>query len=39
MNDAKIVSPEKTGKGHFQMADDIKQQKTRALDDFHKETQ
>lgn len=29
MNSTKIVSPEKTGKGHFAMADEIKQPKSR----------
>lgn len=29
MNSTKIVSPEKTGKQHFAMADEIKQPKTR----------
>jgi hypothetical protein len=37
MNNPKIVSPEKTGKDHFALADEIKQPKTRQLDDFHKE--
>jgi hypothetical protein len=35
MNDTKIVAPEKTGKNHFALADEIKQPKTRALDDHH----
>lgn len=35
MNNVKIVSPEKTGKPHFALADEIKQPKSRALDDHH----
>jgi hypothetical protein len=35
MNNVKIVSPEKTGKDHFALADEIKQPKSRALDDHH----
>lgn len=35
MNNPKIVSPEKTGKNHFQYAEDIKQPKSRKLDDHH----
>jgi len=35
MNDNKIVAPEKTGKNHFALADEIKQPKTRALDNHH----
>ena len=35
MNNPKIVSPEKTGKNHYQLADEIKQPKSRQLDDHH----
>jgi hypothetical protein len=35
MNNVKIVSPEKTGKGHFKLADEINQPKTRDIDNFH----
>jgi len=35
MNNKTIVSPEKTGKGHFEMADEIAQPKSRAIDDHH----
>ena len=37
MNNAKIVSPEKTGKSHFALADDIAQPRSRAIDDLHME--
>ena len=33
MNNLKIVSPEKTGKQHFRMADEVKQPTQRQLDD------
>lgn len=39
MNNTKIVSPEKTGKSHFTMADEIKQPKSRDLDNHLIETQ
>jgi len=39
MNNVKIVSPEKTGKNHFAMADEMKQPKSRQLDDHHIEQQ
>lgn len=39
MNNKKIVSPEKKGKDHFALADEIKQPNSRQLDDFHKEQQ
>jgi hypothetical protein len=32
MNNMKIVSPEKTGKNHFALADNIDQPKSRAID-------
>ena len=35
MNNVKIVSPEKTGKPHFALANEIKQPKTRQLDELH----
>lgn len=35
MNNTKIVSPEKTGKSHFSLADEIKQPKSRQLDEHH----
>jgi len=35
MNNNKIVSPEKVGKNHFSYADEIKQPKSRAMDDLH----
>ena len=35
MNNTKIVAPEKTGKNHFAFADEIKQPKSRAIDDHH----
>jgi len=35
MNNVKIVSPEKTGKNHFSLANEIKQPKTRQLDELH----
>jgi len=38
-NNVKIVSPEKTGKGHFKLADEIKQPKSRQIDDHHVEQQ
>ena len=37
MNDTKIVAPEKTGKNHFALADEIKQPRSRALDTHHVE--
>lgn len=39
MNNPKIVSPEKTGKNHFALANEISQPKTRQMDDFHKSQQ
>ena len=39
MNSKVIVSPEKTGKGHFAMADEIKQPKSRQIDNLHIEQQ
>lgn len=39
MNNNKIVSPEKTGKNHFALADDIKQPKSRDIDNLHIEEQ
>jgi hypothetical protein len=39
MNNVKIVSPEKTGKNHFRLADDIKQPKSRDIDNLHIEQQ
>jgi hypothetical protein len=35
MNSTTIVSPEKTGKGHFTMADEISQPKSRQIDNHH----
>ena len=35
MNNPKIVSPEKTGKNHFTYAEDVKQPKSRGLDNHH----
>jgi hypothetical protein len=35
MNNVKIVSPEKTGKGHFSLADEIKQPRSRQIDNLH----
>ena len=35
MNDVKIVAPEKTGKNHFALADEIRQPKSRAVDNHH----
>jgi hypothetical protein len=35
MNSTTIVSPEKTGKGHFTMADEINQPKSRQIDNHH----
>ena len=35
MNNTKIVSPEKTGKPHFALADTIEQPKSRAIDNLH----
>ena len=37
MNNKKIVSPEKVGKDHFALADEIKQPTSRKLDDLHKD--
>lgn len=37
MNNPKIVSPEKTGKNHFTYADEVKQPKSRGLDNHHME--
>lgn len=39
MNSTTIVSPEKTGKGHFKLADEIKQPKSRDIDNHHIELQ
>ncbi len=39
MNNVKIVSPEKTGKTHFAYAEEIKQPKSRKIDDLHMEQQ
>eukprot|EP00347_Sterkiella_histriomuscorum_P014048 403362357 len=39
MNSTKIVSPEKTGKEHFALADEIKQPKSRDIDNLHVEQQ
>jgi hypothetical protein len=35
MNNTKIVSPEKVGQSHFALANEIKQPKTRELDNYH----
>lgn len=35
MNNVKIVSPEKKGKDHFALADEIKQPLSRDLDNHH----
>ncbi len=35
MNNTKIVSPEKTGKGHFNLAVEVKQPTSRQLDNHH----
>ena len=35
MNNAKIVSPEKTGTKHFNMTDEIPQPRSRAVDNLH----
>mmetsp|Transcript_48368 Transcript_48368/g.35570 ORF Transcript_48368/g.35570 Transcript_48368/m.35570 type:complete len:175 (+) Transcript_48368:501-1025(+) len=39
MNNTKIVSPEKTGKGHFSLAEEIKQPHSRDIDNLHIEQQ
>mmetsp|Transcript_42319 Transcript_42319/g.40548 ORF Transcript_42319/g.40548 Transcript_42319/m.40548 type:complete len:101 (-) Transcript_42319:115-417(-) len=39
MNNVKIVSPEKTGKQHFSMAEEIKQPHSREVDNLHIEQQ
>jgi hypothetical protein len=39
MNNTKIVSPEKTGKGHFALAEEISQPKSRTIDNLHMEQQ
>ena len=39
MNNNKIVSPEKTGKSHFALADDNKQPQRRDIDNLHIEEQ
>jgi hypothetical protein len=39
MNSTTIVSPEKTGTNHFKMADEIKQPKSRQMDNLHIEQQ
>ena len=35
MDNVKIVSPEKTGKNHFALAEEIPQPKSRQIDDHH----
>ena len=35
MNNIKIVSPEKKGKDHFALADEINQPRSRQIDDHH----
>jgi hypothetical protein len=35
MNNVKIVSPEKTGKNHFALADNITQKNSRAVDNLN----
>lgn len=35
MTSTKITSPDKTGKNHFALQDEVKQTKTRALDNTH----
>lgn len=37
MNNAKIVSPEKAGRDHFALTDDITQPKSRQIDNLHVE--
>ena len=39
MNNTTIVSPEKTGKEHFQLVDEISQPKSRTIDNRHIEQQ
>lgn len=39
MNNTKIVSPEKVGRDHFKLADEIKQPKSRDIDNVHMEQQ
>jgi hypothetical protein len=39
MNDNKIVSPEKTGKNHFAIGQDVKQPVSRKIDNLHIEQQ
>jgi len=39
MNNVKIVSPEKKGKDHFALADEINQPRSRQIDDHHIEQQ
>lgn len=39
MNDNKIVSPEKTGKNHFAIGQDVKQAHSRKVDNQHMHAQ